>query len=119
MSTRTYGIWHTRSSETNEITDFWVSDITAEEHERSQKLYEKLTYQEAVKYRSQEFIRPRIATFPVSELYSEEEQRNRARMLRDYLNKIQEAKERAERDTAFIDVLTAGATVSTTPTPNP
>jgi hypothetical protein len=40
-------------------------------------------------------------------------------MLRDYLNKIQEAKERAERDTAFIDVLTAGATVSTTPTPNP
>lgn len=111
---RTYNIWSTRSSETNEITDFWVSDITAEEHERSQKLYEKLTFNEQVKHRSQEQIRPRIATFPVSELYSEEEQRNRARMLRDYLNKIQEAKERAESETAFIDVLTAGAN-NTTP----
>jgi hypothetical protein len=111
---RTYAIWNSRSNETNEITDFWVSDITTEEHERSQKLFEKLTFREQVKYHNQEQIRPRIATFPVSELYSADEQRNRARMLCDYLNKIQEAKERAESETAFIDVLTAGAN-NTTP----
>ena len=105
---RQYQVWW--SSGADEVKKAWfVSDITDEEYELHRKKREKLRDLDKIKYMGQESVRPRIATFPISELYPEEEQRQRARMLCDYLNKIQEAKEQAERDTAFIDVLKAGA----------
>lgn len=105
---RKYSVWHSTSAE-GEIAQYFVTDITEEEHERSRKKFEKLEYYNKVQHLDQEFFRPRVATFPVSDLYSDDEQRNCAKMLCDYLNKIQEAKERAASETAFIDVLTAGA----------
>ena len=105
---REYQVWW--SSGSDEVKKaFFVSDITDEEYELHKKKVEKLRGLDKIEYMGQESVRPRIATFPISELYAEEEQRQRARMLCDYLNKIQEAKEQAERDTAFIDVLKAGA----------
>lgn len=57
----------------------------------------------------QERIRPRVATFPVSALYDEETQRQRAEMLRDYMNKLNDAMEQAKAQTALIDLITAQA----------
>ena len=105
---REYQVWWS-SGEDDVKTAFFVSDITDEEYELHKKKVEKLRVLDKIAYKDQESVRPRIATFPISELYSEQEQRERARMLCDYLNKIQEAKEQAERDTVFIDVLKAGA----------
>jgi hypothetical protein len=107
---REYNVWWT-SGEDEVKTGFFVSDITDEEYKLHKKKMEKLRHLDKIAYKDQESVRPRIATFPISELYSEQEQRERARMLCDYLNKIQEAKERAERDTAFVDLLKAGAPV--------
>ena len=105
---REYQVWW--SSGPDEVKKaFFVTDITDEEYQLHKKKVEKLRDLDKIAYMGQESVRPRIATFPISELYPEEEQRQRARMLCDYLNKIQEAKEQAERDTAFIDVLKAGA----------
>ena len=70
-----------------------------------------MSFNEKINYIAQETVRPRIASFPISELYPEEEQMSRAKMLCDYLNKIQEARERAERDTVFVDLIKAGAPV--------
>lgn len=105
---RQYQVWW--SSGADEVKkEFFVSDITDEEYELHKKNTENMGQRERLRYVHQESVRPRVATFPISELYSEDEQRERARMLCDYLNKIQEAREQAERDTAFIDVLKAGA----------
>ena len=109
---RTYNIW--AKADTDEVkTEFFVTDITDEENQLNNKNLRRMSDRERLRYLNQETVRPRVASFPISELYPEDEQRTRARMLCDYLNKIQEARERAERDTAFIDALTAGATVST------
>ena len=105
---REYQVWWSMGSDEVKKA-FFVSDITDKEYELHKKKMEKLRHLDKIEYMGQESVRPRIATFPISELYSEQEQRERARMLCDYLNKIQEAKEQAERDTAFIDVLKAGA----------
>lgn len=111
---RKYAVWQCGNKETG-ITEFFVSDITDDEQKRSRKKFDTLEYHEKARNLHQEFFRPRVASFPVSDLYPEEEQDRRAQMLRDYLNKIQEAKERAESETAFIDVLTAGANTNTNP----
>lgn len=108
---RRYSIWNSKTAEGN-ITQYFVTDISHEEQKRSQTKFDSLGHHEKIHYLHQEFFRPRIATFPVSDLYPAEEQRNRAKMLCDYLNKIQEAMERAESETAFIDVLTAGANIN-------
>ena len=107
---REYNVWWSMGSD-DVIKAFFVTDITDEEHELHKKKVEKLRGLDKIEYMGQESVRPRIATFPISELYSEQEQRERARMLCDYLNKIQEAKERAERDTVFVDLIKAGAPV--------
>ena len=107
---REYQVWW--SSGPDEVKKaFFVTDITDEEYQLHKKKMEKLRDLDKIEYMGQESVRPRIATFPISELYSEQEQRERARMLCDYLNKIQEARERAERDTVFVDLIKAGAPV--------
>ena len=108
---REYNVWWSMGSNDEIKKAFFVSDITDEEFELHKKKVEKLRHLDKIEYVGQESVRPRIATFPISELYSEQEQRERARMLCDYLNKIQEARERAERDTVFVDLLKAGAPV--------
>lgn len=94
---RKYRIWESKNADTGEVTLLWVTDITDEEQKREKKTGRS--------------IRPEVARFPISQLYPLEEQQRRATMLRDYLNKIQEAKERAERDTAFVDLITAGTKI--------
>lgn len=101
---RKYSIWNTKNSE-GEYQEYFVTDITQEEFERSQKKFDALDRYSQWQHRQQEFYRPRIATFPISELYPQDEQHRRAHMLCDYLNKIQEAKEEAERGTILIDAI--------------
>lgn len=110
---RRYKIWSTTNNNTKEKSAIFISDITDEEMKRSDDRWKRASDHEKTSYLQQEWFRPRVATFPISELYPEDEQRKRAQMLCDYLNKIEEAKDRAERDTAFVDIITAGAKVDT------
>lgn len=109
MIQRRYNVWVSSDKTTKEVRGYFVTDMTKEERSREEAYQKQLSSNsEKAKYRQQEHIRPRVATFPVSQLYDKDQQEHRAQMLCDYLNKIQEARERAERDTAFIDILTAG-----------
>lgn len=101
---RKYSVWNVKNTE-GEYVEYFVTDITQEEFERNQKKLESLDYRNQWRHRGQEFYRPRIATFPISELYPKDEQNRRARMLCDYLNKIQEARDQAERGTILIDAI--------------
>lgn len=103
---RKFIVWHDASRETKEIVNFFVSDIT-EELKLHEKKLAKLEGWNKIPYMNQEITRPRVASFPVSQLYDEETQRRRAKMLADYLNKLQETMEKAESDAALIDILAA------------
>jgi len=108
MNSRPYRTWFNKNNETGRINCWFVSDQTEEENEQERRLGKDRDVHERWRYHSQEEIRPRVATFPVSALYPSDEQERRANMLCDYLNKIRDAQVRAERDTAFVDLLTAG-----------
>lgn len=105
--TRKYEAWHSSNKKTGEIKNFFVSDITEDEVKRSEKYVKDLPALDRVEYLDQERYRPRVATFPVSDLYDEVTQRRRANMLADYLNKIEDAKRQAESEAVFVDLLTA------------
>ena len=49
--------------------------------------------------------RPVVAEFPISELYDEETQLRHARLFRDFMNKIEEAKQVAYEQTMLMDIL--------------
>ena len=92
---RKFSVWTSTEVETDEITSLFVTDQTEEESEKD------------TKRRSTTETRPRVATFPVSQLYDFETQKRRAYMLADYLNKIQEITDQAISQNALIDVLSA------------
>lgn len=94
MSKRTYAIWTSRNTK-NKVTAYEVTDITDEEHK-----YEN---------DNDTLVRPSVATFPVTQLYSADEQLHRAKIFKDYLNKINDAKQTAVEQTALIDILSAAA----------
>ena len=107
---RTYSVWWTTDpDDADRIEAFFVSDQTVEEAERDHVWKSKRDLNTKVKYMNQERIRPRVATFPVSALYDEETQRNRAKMLCDYMNKLNDAMEQAKAQTALIDLISAQA----------
>ena len=107
---RKYSVWWTTlSDDPDTVEAFFVSDQTTEESAKDHEWKRKQTLENRVKYWSQERIRPRVATFPVSALYDEETQRQRAKMLCDYMNKLNDAMEQARAQTALIDLITAQA----------
>lgn len=103
--TRTYRLGTTTDTETQEITAYYVTDITDDEFEREKKIDSKRNIQQQYTYASNEQIRPRVATFPVSQLYPADDQKARAETLITYMNKITEAAEEAMSQTALMDVL--------------
>lgn len=86
MRVRTYKVAHSRDTETNDIFKFFVTDVHNDEELKKGK-------------------RPDIAVFPVTQLYDEEEQRQRAEHYCDYLNKIQEAKQTAYNGALLFDTI--------------
>lgn len=102
---RKYQTWFNKNSDTGRIQAWFVSDITEPEMEDERALYKDRTHLERVRYISQEELRPRVATFPVSQLYDSETQERRAKMLCDYLNRILEATEQAEKHAILIDAI--------------
>jgi len=102
---RTFKVYYTENSN-NDIVEFFVTDITSEELDNDYKFRHsgndnRLKHEIA----RNEYTRPRIATFPISQLYDEDTQQRMAKMLCDYMNKIEEAKEKAIRNTTLIDAL--------------
>lgn len=107
---RKYSVWWTTNlDDPDTIESFFVSDQTAEESEKDHAWKKKADVNTRVQYWQQERTRPRVATFPVSALYDEETQRQRAKMLCDYMNKLNDAMEQAKAQTALIDLITAQA----------
>lgn len=105
ISERTYKVLH-KTNTIGEITEFIVTDMNSDEMEKENN-YDNDIYDwrnKAQQY-TNERVRPRVATFPISQLYDQTEQRHRAKMLADYLNKIQEATNKAIRNTNMIDAL--------------
>lgn len=100
---RKYQIWYTRDNTTDLVKAWFVSDQTEKDHEQERKLKEHRNRDDHIQYLQQEQIRPRVATFPVSQLYDSETQQRRAQMLCDYLNRILEATDEAERHAVLID----------------
>lgn len=107
---RKYAVWWTTNPDDEDtIEAFFVSDQTVEESEKDHAWKKKSDLAVRVKYMGQERTRPRVATFPVSALYDEETQRDRAKMLCDYMNKLNDAMEQAKAQTALIDLISAQA----------
>lgn len=102
MSARTFKVFTVKN---NLRKAYVVSDLTEEELEEEDAMMRQLSNSEKMKYYDQDMIRPRVATFVVSQLYDEAIQNRRAWMLADYLNKIQEATEKAIRNTTLIDAM--------------
>lgn len=86
MRVRTYKVAHTKDPESGMMLKFFVTDVHNDEELRKG-------------------LRPDIAIFPISQLYDEEEQRSRAEHYCDYMNKIQEAKQRAYNGTLLFDLI--------------
>lgn len=103
---RTYNLY-TTSTKDGEITSIYVSDMTSEEFDKELQYYDKYvnTTSEQLNYKGNDHYRPRLATFPVSQLYDKQSQYNKAKMLAEYMNKINEATEKAIRNTTLIDAL--------------
>lgn len=83
---REFTVWVLSDRNTKKKTAFYVTDKFEEESDND---------------------RPRVAEFPISQLYDEMMQRRRAIMLKDYLNRIQEVTEQAIANATLIDALTA------------
>lgn len=107
---RTYRVVTTYHDEDPDIIlAFGVTDISDAEFEREKRLKAKRTSGELIKFKNQEEIRPRLATFEVSGLYGQDEQNNRAWELCDYMNKMRRAMDDAVSQHSLMDVLTAGS----------
>ena len=86
MKTREYVVGHTSITETGELTSFFVTDCFDDNELNSGK-------------------RPTIATFPISQLYDQYEQKQRAEQYADFLNKINEATQKVYEQTMLMDIL--------------
>lgn len=86
MKTREYIVGHTSSTDTKEIVSFFVTDCVDDEELQSGK-------------------RPTIAVFPVSQLYEAQEQEYRAIQYAEFMNKINEATQKAYEQTMLMDIL--------------
>lgn len=102
---RKYQVWFNRNTDTGRINTWFVTDITESEMEDERGLNKERIQHERIQYQNQEELRPRVATFPVSPLYDSDTQERRARMLCDYLNRILEATEQAEKHAILIDAI--------------
>lgn len=91
------------------ITAFGVTDMSDKEFDREQRLKSKRNGSDIFKYKNQEEVRPRLATFEVSGLYGQEEQEERAWELCRFMNKMQDSINEAVSQHSLMDVLTAGA----------
>lgn len=100
---RKYNVWFNKNNDTGRIQAWFVTDITESEMEDERAICKDRTQNERIRYISQEELRPRVATFPVSQLYDSETQERRAKMLCDYLNRILEATDEAEKHAILID----------------
>ena len=102
---RKYQTWFAKNNDTGRIQAWFVSDITESEMEDERTLHKGRDTNGRIRYMNQEELRPRVATFPVSQLYDSETQERRAKMLCDYLNRILEATEQAEKHAILIDAI--------------
>lgn len=103
---RKFEVYH--RTRAGEVIEYFVSDISEKELEKENKYADKLSvrdFDERIKTLSNEHYRPRVATFPVSQLYDKHEQSRRANMMADYMNKIQEVTNKAIAKTTLIDAL--------------
>lgn len=83
---REYVVGHTTSNQTKEIIQFFVTDCRNDEELRAGK-------------------RPAVAEFPVSQLYDHDEQKARAEMYAEFLNKINAATRKAYEHTQLLDIM--------------
>ena len=81
---REFKVCQTTSRTTEKITRFFVTDAIGQDELDT---------------------RPVVAEFPISELYDEETQLRHARLFRDFMNKIEEAKQVAYEQTMLMDIL--------------
>ena len=86
MKTRKYIVGHTTCTDTNEIVSFFVTDCVDDDE-------------------LQRGIRPNIVVFPVSQLYESQEQEYRATQYAEFMNKINEATQKAYEQTMLMDIL--------------
>ena len=98
---RKFQVWTYSSNSTGRVTKYTVGDCNDEESKFEQK--------------NNTVVRPDVAEFPVSQLHAADEQKHRAYILKDYLNKIEEAKQQAVEQTALVDLLSAA--IPTVPQP--
>lgn len=98
---RKFKIWTFTSRQTNEVTKYTVGDATEDE-----ATFEK---------KHDRVVRPDRIEFPVSQAFPANEQLQLARLVKDYLNKIEEAKQQAIEQTAIVDLISAAAPAQTTP----
>lgn len=98
---RKFKIWTFTSRQTDEVTKYTVGDATVEESEFEKK--------------HDRIVRPDRIEFPVSQAFPADEQLQLARLVKDYLNKIEEAKQQAIEQTAIVDLISAAAPTRTTP----
>lgn len=92
----------------DKVKIYIITDITDDELALENK---RVNGQSLTAFGSQnDYYRPRVATFPVSHLYDDATQAQRAKMLADYLNKIQEVTEKAIRNTTLIDIMSINNT---------
>lgn len=81
---REYKVGHVKDRESNEITSFFITDAhTNKEID----------------------LRPQLMTFPISILYAEEDQRQRAEEYAEYMNKIVDATLQAYENNNLMDLL--------------
>ena len=98
---RQYKIWTFTSQETRQVTKYTIGDSTTEEAE-FEKLYDRV-------------LRPDRIEFPVSQAFPADVQLQLARLVKDYLNKIEAAKQQAIEQTAIVDLISAAAPTQTVP----
>jgi hypothetical protein len=81
---REFKICETTSGTTKKIIRFFVTDAIGQDEIDTRSV---------------------VAEFPISELYDEETQLHHARLFRDFMDKIEEAKQVAYEQTMLVDIL--------------
>jgi hypothetical protein len=106
---RRFRVVTTTDQDTGRKTAYGVTDITDAEYEIEQKLAKTRSVNEKFKYNFNEEVRPRVATFVVSQLYGQEEQEALAYALVDYMNKVLDSQAQALQQNSLLEVLTTKA----------
>lgn len=107
---RQYRVITNRDIDTGIVNSYGVSDITDKEWELEEKLKKTRTsISDKFKYVHNEEIRPRVATFMVTQLYGAEEQNAMAWALAEYMNKLADAQNQALQQNSLLEVLTSKA----------